>query len=391
MDFSFSPAEEQFRAEIRDFLRAQLPSDWETTSFALDPDGEERRALATKLRQQLGEHRWLAAAWPEEFGGMNAGQMQQALINEELAYIDSPADPGQGVHLVGPGLMLFGNDDQKREYLPQIAQGQDQWATLYSEPGAGSDLASIQTTAIKDGDEYVLNGHKIWASGAADANMGWVAARTDPNAPKHRGISTLMMPMDATGVEIRRVADLAGSQRLTEVFLHNVRVPAHNLVGTEHRGWYQAATTLDYERSGITTFATGRRNIEHLVRMVKTEPDLTRRHPATRYELADRWIELQVGYNIAYRIPVLQEQGVAPNHEASVSRLYGAEMTQRIASTGIELLGMAGQLAPGSDFAPLGGSLARGYLESVGATIAGGTSEIQRNVIAQRGLGLPRA
>lgn len=391
MDFSFSPAEEQLRSEIRAFLQARLPADWDTAAWTLDPDGEERRTLARELRRQLGEHRWLAAAWPEEFGGRGARQIQQTLINEELAAIDSPADPGQGVHLVGPALMLFGSPEQQQRYLPRIARGHDQWATLYSEPGAGSDLASIQTTAIRDGDEYILNGHKIWASGAAEANMGWVAARTDPHAPKHRGISTFVMPMDAPGVEIRPVANMAGSRRLTEVFLHNVRVPAEHLVGTEHRGWYQAATTLDYERSGVATFATGRRHVEHLVRMVRQQPELTTRHPATRYELADRWIELQVGFNIAYRIPLLQEQGIAPNHESSVSRLYGAEMTQRIAATGIELLGMAGQLAPGSEFAPLGGALARGYLESVGATIAGGTSEVQRNVIAQRGLGLPRA
>lgn len=391
MDFAFTANEEQFREELRQFLSANLPSDWDTRSFLLDVDSEERLALAADIRKQLGDRHWLALAWPKEYGGLAAGHMQQAVLNEELAYHDSPGDGGQGVAWVGPAFMLFGQEEQKRLYLPRIARGEDVWATLYTEPGAGSDLASVQTTAVKDGDEYVLNGHKTWIAGTHEANLGLVAARTDPNAPKHRGISTLVLPMDAPGVEIASLETLSGERTLAEVYLHNVRIPAENLLGTEHRGWYQVATTLDYERSGVATFARGRRNVERLVRAAKEDPRLTDRAPAARYELADRWIELQVGLNIAHRIPWMQAEGISPNQEASVSKLYGAELTQRIATTGIELLGLAGQLTPGSAEAPAAGGLARHYLNAASSTIAGGTSEVQRNVIAQRGLGLPRS
>ena len=388
MDFQFTAHEEQFRLEVEQFLRTRLPADWDTRSFALPHDAEERRALAGELRRALGEQRWLAIGWPEEWGGQDAGQMRQMLLNEQLAYLDSPGDGGQGVNWVGPALMLFGNDEQRRLYLPRIASGEDTWATLYTEPGAGSDLASVQTSAVRDGDDFIINGHKIWIADADQASYGWLAARTDPGAPKHRGLSTFVLPMDARGVEVRPLETMAGDRTLHEVFLNNVRIPAANLVGTEHRGWHQMVRTLDAERSGVATFARGRRNIEHLVRLAKDDPRLIEQNPGMRYELADRWIELQVGLNVAYRIPWLQEQGLTPTHESSVSKLYGSELNQRVAATGIELLGLTGQLREG---APLAGFLSRAYLQSVGATIAGGTSEVQRNIIAQRGLGLPRA
>lgn len=390
MDFKFTAAEEQFREEVRRLVRANLPADWDTRSFTLAPDSEERRALAREIRRKLGENRWLAIAWPEQYGGSGAKQMQQAVLNEELAYLDSPGDGGQGVAWAGPALMMFGRDDQKQLYLPRIASGQDTWATLYSEPGAGSDLASVQTTAIKDGDDFILRGHKTWVAGAQDAAFGLLAARTDPSAPKHRGISSFILPMDAPGVEIRPMETMSGRTDIAEVYLNDVRLSREHLIGVENRGWYQVATTLDLERSGVATFARGRRNLEQLVRMVKTDPGLLDRSPQTRYELADRWIELQVGYNVAYRIPWMQEEGAVPNQEASISKLYGSELTQRVAATGVRLLGMSGQLAPGSLLSPFGGSLARSYLEASSATVSGGTSEVQRNIIAQRGLGLPR-
>ena len=286
--------------------------------------------------------------------------------------------------------MMHGSEEQQRIYLPRIANADDRWAALYSEPGAGSDLASIQTRAVRDGDEYVINGLKTWVAGADRATMGWLAARTDPSGPKHRGLSTFAVPMDDPGVEIRPVENLAGERQLSEVILHDVRVPVENRVGPENRGWYHIASTLDFERSGVASYARGKRHIEQLVGLVKENSALSDQRAAVRYELADRWIELQVGFNVAQRIPWLQTQGISPNHEASVSKVYGSEMTQRIAGTGVRLLGMAGLLQRGTDGAPAGGAFARHYLTSAGSTIAAGTSEIQRNIIAQRGLGLPR-
>ncbi len=390
MDFTFTPDEEQFRAEMRQFLAGALPEDWSRRAFIGDLDPDEHEELARRVTKALADRRWLAMPWAEEFGGLGASHMQQLIYNEETSYHRMPGGGGQGVAWVGPAIQLYGNEEQQQTYLPRIATGEDVWCTLYSEPGAGTDLASLQTRAIRDGDEYVVNGVKIWASGAQRANLGWLAARTDPDAPKHRGISTFVVPMDTPGIAVRPIATMAGDNNLNEVYFENVRIPARNLVGTENRGWYQATTTLDLERSGVGAYATGKHDLELLVDAAKDEDSRIKENPGARYEIADRWIELQVGFNVAYRIPYLQSQGMVPNHEASVSKLYGAEMTQRIAGTGMHLLGPAGQLAPGSPYAALGGAFSRHYLATVAATIAAGTSEIQRTIIAQRGLGMPR-
>ena len=390
MDFAFTPDEERFREELHQLLLSNLPGDWARRGLAEPIDSEERHALADLISKQLAERKWLTMAWPEKFGGLDASYLMQYLFNEEMAYLDAPGGGGVGVTSVGPAIMMYGSEEQQRIYLPRIANADDRWAALYSEPGAGSDLASIQTRAVRDGDEYVINGLKTWVAGADRATMGWLAARTDPNGPKHRGLSTFAVPMDDPGVEIRPIENLAGERQLSEVLLHDVRVPIENRVGPENRGWYHVASTLDFERSGVASYARGKRHIEQLVDLVKENSTLSEQRQAVRYELADRWIELQVGFNVAQRIPWLQTQGISPNHEASVSKVYGSEMTQRIAGTGVRLLGMAGLLQRGTDGAPAGGAFARHYLTSAGSTIAAGTSEIQRNIIAQRGLGLPR-
>ncbi len=390
MDFSFTPEEERFRAELRAFLAGQLPEGWADREFLGDVRPEERAEMARFMNKALADKNWLAMAWPKEYGGLDTPQITQAIFTDETSYTRMPGGGGTGVSWVGPALMQFGNEAQRRLYLPRIAQGEDTWSALYTEPGSGSDLASIQTRAVRDGDEYVINGVKIFASGAQEASMGWLAARTDPHAPKHRGISNLIVPMDAPGISIRPMESMDGGRNLNEVFFENVRVSTENLVGQENRGWYQVMTTLDLERSGVSAYSHAKRNIERLVTAAKDESSLIKNNPSARYELADRWIELQVGYNVAYRVPQLQEQGLIPNHEASVSKLYGSELTQRVATTGMHLLGPASQLAPGSPYARLGGAFSQAYLEAVSATIAAGTSEVQRNIIAQRGLGLPR-
>jgi 3-oxocholest-4-en-26-oyl-CoA dehydrogenase alpha subunit len=390
MDFSFSPAEERFREELRRVLAGELPGDWSLRAFTGDVDPDEREELAQRMTRALADRRWLAMAWPERWGGLDASHIDQLIFNQESAYRRMPGGGGQGVAWVGPAIQLYGNEEQQQTYLPRIAAGEDEWCTLYSEPGAGSDLASLQTRAIRDGDEYVINGVKIWATGARRANLGWLAARTDPDAPKHRGISTLIVPMDAPGIQVRPIESMDGAAHLNEVYFEDVRVPARNLVGTENRGWYQVMTTLDFERSGVGAFATGKADLELLIDAAKDERSLVRQHPGARYEIADRWIELEVGFNVAYRVPHLQAQGLVANHEASVSKLYGSELTQRIAGSGMRLLGPAGQLTAGSPHAKLGGAFSRHYLAAVSATIAAGTSEVQRTIIAQRGLGLPR-
>ncbi|MCH7812167.1 MAG: acyl-CoA dehydrogenase family protein, partial [Chloroflexi bacterium] len=240
------------------------------------------------------------------------------------------------------------------------------------------------------GDEWVIDGQKIWTSGAHHSDWGWLAARTDPDAPKHKGISTFVVPMDTPGISIRPLVNMAGQSGFSEVFFDNVRIPKDHLVGEANRGWYQVAVALDFERSGIQAYAGGRRTLEQLVAFVQEQPETVRRNPQVRQRLADRAIELAAGTYIAYRIPWMQSQGIIPNYEASISKLYGSELTQRLALTGIQLLGMHGGLEPGSPHAPLKGRLERAYLSAVSSTIAAGTSEVQRGIIAMRGLGLPR-
>jgi alkylation response protein AidB-like acyl-CoA dehydrogenase len=329
-------------------------------------------------------------AWPVEYGGLGADHMTQLIYNEEMAYHRAPGGGGMGVAWVGPAVMLYGTDEQKQRYLPRITSGEDVWCTLYSEPGAGSDLAALQTRAVADGDDYVINGQKIWTSGAHRSSWGWLAARTDPDAPKHKGISTFVLPMDTPGITIRPLINIAGQHGFNEVFFDNVRIPKANLVGEPNRGWYQVAVALDFERSGIQAFAGGRRMLEEITAFAGSNRGFVKRNPQVRLALADRAVEVEVGTLIAYRIPSMQAQGKIPNHEASMSKLYGSELSQRIARTGIQLLGMYGMLAPGTEAAPLQGRLETMYLTSVSSTIAAGTSEIQRGIIATRGLGLPR-
>lgn len=390
MDWSFTPHEEQFRTELRAFLVDSLPADWQQRSFALPQDSEERLAIARDITRQLSDRSWLAPAWPRRFGGLDATHMQQLIFNEETSYQAMPGGGGLGVSLVGPAIMQYGNDQQKDLYLPRITGADDVWCVLQSESDSGSDLASLQTSAVRDGDFYVINGRKTWISGGHNANMGWLAARTNTEMPRHRGISTFIVPMDTPGITVHPSIDMTGEHNLNEVHLDDVRVPAENLVGEENRGWYQLAAPINFERSGVQSFAHGKRNVERLLSLAKEGGPLLSVGDHVRYELADRWLELEVGFNIAYRIPWMQSQQLVTNAESAVSRLYGAELTQRIAGTGMKLLGLAGQLAPGSDNAPFSGAMSRSYLAATSSTIQPGTVEVQRNVIAQHGLGLPR-
>ena len=391
MDFRLTPEEEAFRQEVREFLRQELPADWAGADFfGAEEAGESTREIGRRMTKKLVERKWLAMAWPKEHGGLEASHMQQLIYNEELSYHAAPGGGGMGVAWVGPAIMLYGTEEQKQRFLPDITSGKVTWCTLYSEPEAGSDLASLQTSAVQDGDDFVINGQKIWTTGAQYSDLGWLAARTDPEAPKHKGISTFVVPMDAPGVTIRPLVNMANQTGFNEVFFDNVRIPKENLVGDLNRGWYHVAVALDFERSGIQFYARARRTLEQYLSLFREQSAEVRRNPQTRNELADRYVELHVGTWMSYRIPYLQSQGAIPNYEASISKLYGSEFAQRVASTGMRLLGSFGQLGPGSAYAPMDGQTGQSYVQMVAATIGGGTSEVLRSIIATRGLGLPR-
>ena len=394
MDITFTQQEEDFRQEIRDFLQETLPEDWDPLG-QVGLSAKERQDFTRQMTQSLADKGWLTLAWPEEYGGQARSIMEQVIYNEEMSYKNVPGtELGTGaISWVGPVLMIAGTDEQKAEHLPPIARGERLWCTLYSEPGSGSDLASLQTSATRDGDDYVINGQKIWTSSAHVADWGWLAARTNPDAPKHRGISLFMLDMKSPGVSVRPIENMAGGRDFNEVYFDDVRVPSGNLVGQEDRGWYTLAVALDFERSGVGYSAGARRTLEALVEYAKQterngEP--LSKNPNVRRKLAQRFMETEIARWLAYKVAWMQSQDMIPNAEASMSKMYGTELTQRVARTGMEILGMAGQISQGSKWAPLEGHIQQLYLSSVSSTIAAGTSEIQRNIIAQRGLGLSR-
>jgi len=395
MEFRFTPEEEAFRREIRAFLRAELPPDWgqQAGVGALGEGGETRWEFLRQFQKKLAAKGWLTLGWPAEHGGLAATHMMQVIYNEEMSYHRAPTQLGVGPDRVGPTIILYGTDDQKQKHLPAIANADSVWCQGFSEPGAGSDLASLQTRAVADGDFFVIDGQKIWTSLAHKADMCILLARTDQDAPKHKGISYFLLDMNTPGIEVRPLYDLTNRHTFNQLFFENVRVPRNCLVGDLNRGWYIAAATLDFERSGINRVVAGIRIHEELVEYAAQTRHNGRtlvENGTVRHKLAELAIEFQAGRLLSYRVASMQARGQIPNAEASMSKLYGSELQQRLAGAGMEILGMAGQIAPGTSWAPMAGRLEQYYLFASALTVAAGTSEIMRGIIAGRGLGLPR-
>jgi alkylation response protein AidB-like acyl-CoA dehydrogenase len=399
MDFRFTPEEEEFRKEVRDYIENECPKELRGGGVNIFAEAGNLFAWRAKIAQK----KWIAPAWPKEYGGAGMSVMEQFIYNLETARMRAPAPiflGGLGVAVIGPTIIHYGSEEQKQQFIPRVLSGEHMWCQGFSEPGSGSDLASLQTRAVRDGDDYVINGQKIWTTVAHISQYMLLLARTDPDAPKHKGISYFIVPMkDETGkpypgVTVRPLYNMADSHEFNEVFFEDVRIPAKNLLGEENQGWYMAATTLDIERSNIGSAVGQQQSVEDLIRysrensgngVVRTGSD-----PSLRYELAERFIETEAALMLSYRVVSLQARGMIPNYEASAVKLYSMELNQRIANTGVRLLGLYGQLARGSKFAPLKGRLEYQYIRSVANTIEGGTSEIQRNIVATRGLGLPK-
>jgi alkylation response protein AidB-like acyl-CoA dehydrogenase len=392
MDLTDGPAEATFRAEVRAFLDEHADK-YPNRGHGGFEDGEFPGSEAMQAwRDALVQKGWIAPHWPKEYGGAGLSAQEQFVLNEEFAEAGVNNVGGFGVMMIGPTLMVHGTEEQKQEHLTKILHGERNWAQGWSEPGAGSDLASLQTRAIRDGDEYVVNGQKIWTSGAHRADWIYMLARTDPDAPKHRGISLLMFDLKTPGVSIRPLINMADGHAFNEVFFEDVRVPTRNRLGEENRGWYVGMTLTDFERSGIGNAVGVQRVLRGLLKQATTLPEeqTQKRHGPWRLAFADRWIEADIARLFSYQNMSLQLRNMIPNHEASMSKLYTTELNQRIASTTLKLFGLYGQLWDKERPEALRGAAARGYLGAVSSTIAGGTSEIQRNIIATRGLGLPR-
>ena len=392
MDYQFTESDETFRSEVVDFI----DNNWVPAEGPNVPGDDSHYEAERAFEKRAASKGWLTMAWPEEYGGRGASHIQQMIYREEAAYRGAPGSGGQGISMVGPCLMLHGTESQRQEHLPRIANAESYWAQGFSEPGNGSDLAGLQTRAVRDGDDFVINGQKIWTSGAHYADWIHVLTRTDPEAPKHRGISYFLLDMNTPGIEVRPLINMLGEHGFNEVYFTDVRVPASNMLGEYNRGWYVAATLLDFERSGVQWSATSRKSVELMSEYAAERPG--RRggsklidDPGVRNGLANLMIESEISRLISYRVVWMQSQDLVPNHEASMSKMFGSELGQRVSRFGVNMMGLHSQrIDPEDPDAPLAARIGRAYMSTVPSTIAAGTSEIQRNIIATRGLQLPR-
>ena len=382
MRFRFTPEQEEFRADVRKFLASTLtPEFWQYHREHRLPGWSPEFSRAT------AERGWLAISWPKEFGGLGMGPTLQSIYMEEMAYAGAPQEHHRrAVQQVGPSIMLFGTDEQKAEYLPKIASAEISFAMGLSEPNAGSDLANVETRAVRDGDDYIITGVKRYTSGAHYSDYLWCVARTDPEAPKHRGISMIAVPLNAPGIEVKPLLDLQGDHHFNYVYLTDVRVPVNNRVGEENRGWYVNAQTMDYERSGGAHIGGTRRLVDRAVQWLQNHPEVTL-SDADRGRLAEIATTSEVAWLLGYRVAWMREQGQFPNHEASMVKLLTSTVRQAVPDLMLRVMGPAGLRVLDADDPDAWGP---DYLDSAAATVGQGTSEIQRNVIATRGLGLPR-
>jgi alkylation response protein AidB-like acyl-CoA dehydrogenase len=391
VDFAVTPEDEQFRHELRAFLATELP-DWWRGMFV---DDERAMPETRRICGLLAERGWLTMAWPREHGGQDASVWQQAVLREEMWAHDEPRGPQyMNLNYIGPCIMRFGTDEQKKRFLPPMARGEVVWTQGFSEPNAGSDLASLTTRAEPRGDHFVMNGQKTWNS-YADAPADWcfLLARTDPSAPKHRGLSVLLVDMRTPGITVRPIDTMAGPHEFTEIFFDDTIVPRANLLGEENGGWDVVVAGLTFERVGVARYARAGRIIDALVAWAKATPHGSGRladAPEVRQQLADLRARCEAARLLNYRAISLQAAGSVPTVEAALARIHNTQLEQLVGHVGLELLGLGGLLTHDAAQAPVGGLVYRQWVRNIPTTVAAGTLEMQKNIVAERGLGLPR-
>ncbi|MFN8532022.1 MAG: acyl-CoA dehydrogenase family protein [Dehalococcoidia bacterium] len=390
MDFRFTQEDEAFRREICDWLTAEITPEFE---FELEQRYDER-GFQQAFSKKLADKGWLTFAWPKEYGGQAGSHIQQALLHEELGYHHAPSLAHiVGVDLVGPVLMVHGTEEQKREHLPPIARMDHVYAQGFTEPDAGSDVASLTTRAVEDGDNYIVNGHKIFIGNAHLADTCFLAARTDMEAQRHRGISLFMVPLDTPGIDVRPIPTIDGHQ-VNAIYFDDVIVPKERMVAEKNRGWYAMATTLDFERSGVGGASGAKRTVEDIIEFAREVPFHGKKlidDPVFLSKVSEFAVEVEVHRLLCWRIVAMQAKGLVPTVEGTMSGLIGKLRQPKIADLAADVLGRyAGLTQDEERWAPLHGRLERLVVRGV-LTHPGGTPEILKNVLANRGLGLPRA
>ncbi len=390
MDLSFSPREEQFRSELRAWLRVHPPPEL-PADLPLAEEVEELRGW----QHLLHEGGWVGVHWPREYGGRGASLVENYILQEELAQARSPELIGRiGVNLVGPTLIAHGTEAQKRRFLRKILSAEDIWCQLFSEPQAGSDLASLRCQAEPCERGFLVTGEKVWTSYAQFARWGILLARTGKGRRKTDGISCMIVDMQSSGVEVRPLRQMTGSEEFNQVYLDRVFVPSEHLVGECGKGWEIAQTTLAHERgTSPRQYVIHRIFVGELLRAARSYPKggiPAARQPQLRQSLAQAWIDVELFRLHNWRTLSLLQRGLPLGARSSVVKLFWSEMSQRMHETALALLGASGTLLAGDPRAPFSGKWARSFLYYRAATIFAGTSEIQRNILATRALGLPR-
>ncbi len=392
MDFRLSAEEARFQHEVHDWLVANLPAGWGTPAYRMAEGPEEKIRFARWWQRRLYEGGWAGLSWPKEYGGCGATPLEQLLFAEEYVRVGAPAmiDIGVGPALVGPTLIHHGTERQKERFLRGILTGEEVWCQGFSEPNAGSDLANLQTRAVLEDDAFVVNGQKVWTSMAHVADWCFLLVRTNPDAAKHKGISFLLVDIKTPGITIRPLRQLTGEAEFNEVFFDNVRVPKDNLVGTLNEGWAVAITTLAYERDVLTFIRhIALRNALHrFVRLVKERKrggDLL-----VRQKVAALWIGEQALQMNAYRSLTKILRGGEPGPEGSTSKLFWSQIDQELAQAATDVIGPYAQIAEGSEWAPDDGQWEFYELLARASGIRAGTTEILKNILGERVLGLPK-
>jgi hypothetical protein len=387
VDFGFKKEEEDLISEIRAFIKKEATPEMlaETRQLGHIYGGPEGR----KFIQKFAANGWLTPNWPKEFGGRGASEMVAYITRDEMAYAWLPWS-FVAAHMAGPTILRVGNEELKKEYLPRIARGEVEFALGYTEPQAGSDLVALNIRADDKGDFFLINGQKTFNTHCHIADYHWLAARTDFEVPKHKGVSMIIVDLKSPGITIRPLITMAG-WRTNEVYYDDVVVPKKNLVGDKNKGFYYLMSALDFERM----FPPGvyRRLFDEIVQYAKetvVDGKCLSQKPLIRQKLSQMAVELEVSRLLYYQLAHMLDKGIIPNYQSSMEKMFATEVAQRVANTGMEVLGLCGQLKEGSQWAPLAGRVEHFYRWSIVETIYAGTSEIQRNIIAMRGLGLPR-
>jgi len=394
MELAYTKEDEAFRKEVRNWLKKNLPKKDKSISDLM-PHDPERVRRSQEWQRKLYDAGYVAMNWPQEYGGQDADIMRQTIVNEEMVLARAPGLVGaSGLGMLGPTLIQFGTEEQKRRYLPKILTAEEIWCQGYSEPGAGSDLASLRTRAEVVGDEFIVNGQKVWTSNAQFSDWMFCLVRTDPEAPKHRGISYILIDMKSPGITVRPLIQMTSDAGFNEVFFEDVHVPRANLVGELNQGWMVANATLFHERNMLGSTTRTQLMMQNLIRLARS-----RRHygkpasedPVIRQKLADLLTRVEAMKYHSYRQLTDEIKRRPRGLAAMVNKLVGTELNHDICALALEIMGSYAPLSRGAAHVIDNGTWAYEFMFTLGLVIGGGTSEIQKNIISERGLGMPKS